>query len=181
MSDLLFVPLDVEITNLNFELGESATRHQAFWTTNNVVKLGNNYDNYRWLLDQLSLDSVSNFTHKIQKSAVRPHLDFFDYGEVTEYIQQLLDNEPSGFHVVLKGNVDSLEIFNGVEWVNPILPKVPIAYLLNLTSCYHRVKEDCMRETLYIHGIINKQKHQELLNRSLNKYGHLAVYRKTGQ
>lgn len=178
MNRLLFVPLDIEITDTNFELGEATTYHQKYWDTRKVVGEENNYERYRWLLDQFSLDSVTTFTHKVQQEPVGSHVDVFGYKTITDEIRQLIINEPSGFHVVLKGNTDSLEIFNGAEWVNPILPKVPFAYLLNLTSCYHRVKEDPLRETLYIKGFINKSKHETLINRSLEKYSHLAVYQK---
>jgi hypothetical protein len=172
MSKLLFLPLDVEVLNTNFELGETATYQQNFWETKKVL----NVNDHQYLLDQFSLDNVTTFTHKIQQEVVKPHVDLFNYGNATEEIQQILDNEPSGFHVVLKGNVDSIEVFDGKRWINPILPKVPMAYLMNLTTCYHRVKEDHMRETLYIKGFINKSKHVELINKSLEKYSHLAVY-----
>ena len=178
MRNLLFVPLDTEIISTNFELGEKVPQNQYYWDTSRVVNHGGNYSQYRWLLDQFSLSKITVFTHKYQTKPVESHLDVYGNRIIAEENQQLIENEPAGFHVVLKGNVDSLEIFDGVEWVIPILPKVPCAYLLNLTSCWHRVKEDHMRETLYIRGIIDKEKHEALIKKNLEKYANLAVYQK---
>ena len=176
-SELLFLPLDIEIDQIDFPHQEQVTYQQRYWHTEQVVKVNEDYSNYRWLLDQLSIERVTSFTHKVQQAAVGPHVDVFDYGKVTPDIQNLIDNEPSGFHVVLKGQADSLEIFTGKRWVNPVLPAVPGIYLMNLTSCRHCVKHDHLRETLYIKGFVNQAKHQALISKNLKKYAHLAVFR----
>ena len=177
MNNLLFLPIDIDFRDVVFDHEEKVTYHQKFWNTEKVVKVGQDYDNHRWLLDQLSLDQVTTFTHKIQQQKVDPHVDVFGHTVVTPEIQQLADNEPSGFHVVLKGQPDSLEIFDGKQWINPVLPKVPMVYLMNLLTCYHRVKHDPGRETLYIKGFINKQKHKDLIDKNLKKYPELAIFK----
>jgi len=171
---LLFVPLDIKVTDINFDLGEKQNYHINHWETFDVIGKENNYQNYNSLLNQLPITDITIFTHKIQKNKIGPHYDY--HGLHDELYKHFKENEPAGYHVVLKGKGDSLEIFNGKEWINPILPKVPIAYLLNLTSCIHRVKEDNSRETLYIQGWLDIKKHNQLIERSLKQYGNLAVY-----
>jgi len=171
---LLFVPLDIDVTLTSFELGEQFIHKQNFWETKYILGKENNYQEYRNLLDQIPIDNLVSFTHKIQQTAVMPHYDY--HGPHNELYKHLIKNEPAGYHVVLNGKCDSLEIFNGKKWVNPILPKIPIAYLLNLTSCIHKVKEDNLRETLYIQGWLDIKKHNQLIERSLKKYADLAIY-----
>ena len=174
MSNLLFVPLDIEVTETRFELGKKENLNHRYWETNEVIGKENNYQNYRSLLDQIPIVNITAFTHKFQQMAVNPHYDYrYNSSELYDHITK---NEPAGYHVVLNGKVDSLEIFNGKEWVTPILPKVPIAYLLNLTSCIHRVKADNLRETLYILGWLDIKKHNQLIESSLKKYADLAIY-----
>jgi hypothetical protein len=174
--NLLFVPLDIEITETDFILGEKQNYHLKLWETYNIIGKEDNYQRYRSLLDQLPITDITLFTYKFQKNKIVPHVDF--QGKKDEEYNHYIENEPSGYHVVLKGQSDSLEIFNGKEWVTTILPKTPIAYVLNLTSCLHRVKEDINRETLYIRGWLDIEKHNSLIERSLKRYGDLAIYSK---
>jgi hypothetical protein len=180
MRDLIFLPLDITISDIEFEVEDKKlTFHQASWDTRNVLGRDNNYKKYRWLLDQLPIVQVNGFTHKIQLKATRPHFDMYpDYNSLSDMHKHIITNEPAGYHVVLKGQPNSLEVFDGKEWVNPILPEGPMAYLLNLTSCLHRVKEDQLRETLYIYGQLDVEKHNLLIERNLKKYGDLAIYKK---
>jgi hypothetical protein len=173
---LLFVPLDVEVTETNFELGERQDSYLEYWESFYVIGKENNYQKYRSLVDQLPFVYITAFAHKIQKTKIGSHYDY--HGESKLMYNHFHENEPAGYHVVLNGKCDSLKIYNDKEWVNPILPHVPIAYLLNITSCLHRVKEDNLRKTLYIQGFLNVKKHNELIERSLKRYGDLAIYSK---
>ena len=176
---LLFVPLDIEVTETSFELGESHTYHQTYWETKHVLGKENNYQQYRNLLDQIPISNITLFTHKFQQKVVNPHWDYYPgINNISDEYKHIVENEPAGYHVVLKGKCDALEIFNGKEWINPVLPKVPVAYLLSLTSCLHRVKEDYMRETLYIKGFLVIVKHKQLIERSVKRYGDLAIYQR---
>lgn len=171
---LLFLPLDIEVTETIFSLGECFTHKQNYWETKHVIGKENNYQEYRSLLDQIPIINMQMFTHKIQQTEVIPHYDY--HGDLDELYKHFVENEPAGYHIVLKGKNDALEVFNGKKWITPILPKVPIAYLLNLTSCIHRVKKDNLRETLYLQGLLNIEKHNQLIERSLKRYGDLAIY-----
>ena len=179
MNNLLFVPLDIQVTEISFELGERQIYHQNFWETKTVLGKENNYQQYRSLLDQIPIVNITTFTHKFQQMIVKPHYDYYHNGNVSDEYNHIVENEPSGYHVVLNGKCDSLEVFDGKEWITPILPQVPIAYVLSLTSCLHRVKEDHIRETLYIKGFLDVEKHQQLIERSIKRYGDLAIYQKT--
>ena len=175
---LLFVPLDIEVVYTEFQLGLKKTYHQGYWETHEVEGKENNYQQYRSLLDQIPITNITSFTHKIQQAVVNAHYDCYpDMKNPTEEHSHIIENEPAGYHVVLKGKNDSLEVFDGKKWINPILPQVPMAYLLSLTSCFHRVKEDHLRETLYIKGFLDIEKHNNLINRSLKRYGDLAIYK----
>jgi hypothetical protein len=176
MNNLLFVPLDIEVTETSFELGEQQSYNQNYWETKAVLGKENNYQQYRSLLDQIPIINFTSVIHKFQQMIVEPHYDYYPNGKVSYEYTHIVENEPSGYHVVLNGKCDSLEVFDGKEWINPIFPQVPIAYVLSLTSCLHRVKEDHMRETLYIKGFLDVSKHNQLIERSLKRYGDLAIY-----
>ena len=174
---LLFVPLDIEVTDPSFELGELHNHNLTSWKTKHVLGKENNYQKYRNLLDQIPISNITLFVHKFQQKIVNPHCDYYpDINHLSDEYKHVAENEPAGYHVVLKGKCDALEIFNGKEWINPVLPKCPVAYLLRLTSCLHRVKEDYMRETLYIRGFLDVEKHNQLIQRSIKRYGDLAIY-----
>ena len=176
MNNLLFVPLDIEVTETSFELGEQKIYHQNYWETKAVIGKENNYKQYSSLLEQIPIANITLFTHKFQQMVVNPHYDYYPNVHSMNEYKYFIQNEPAGYHVVLKGKCDSLEIYNGKDWVTPILPQTPIAYLLSLTSCLHRVKEDYLRETLYIQGWLDIEKHNQLIERSLKKYADLAIY-----
>jgi hypothetical protein len=174
---LLFVPLDITIPNdITFKVGNEDFNRQPFWSTKNIISNNNDYSEYSWLFDQLPFTKIVSFFYKIQQRKVTAHIDHVVSTDTKEQLDLIKASEPAGYHIVLNGKADSLEIFDGKKWVNPILPDAPIAYILNLTSCLHRVKEDYKRTTLYIEGEIDIEKHQMLINRSLEKYSNYAVY-----
>ena len=84
-------------------------------------------------------------------------------------------NEPAGYRIVISGSTDSIEIFNGVEWVVARAPQTPCCYVLNSTSARHRIKEDIGRKMIYIRGFLNREKHLELLSKSYERYKDYAV------
>jgi hypothetical protein len=179
---LLFVPLDIVVPNgMLFKLGDNRHRRQQFWSTHSILGKETNYVEHRWLFDQLPFTEVEIFTHKIQLKEVRPHVDHDVKNSSLEKLELLNSIEPAGYHIVLQGNNNSLEIYNGVNWVTPILPNAPSAYALNLTSCIHRVRTDPGRTTLYIEGKLDVEKHRLLIERSVKKYKELAVYNSTKQ
>jgi hypothetical protein len=181
---LLFLPIDIElpdsILNLNVkkEHKESVrlTKYNPYWNSTIITKSHSIFDTIKPVIDQLPFDNITTVTHKIQDRAVGPHVDVypdmvFQEGE----LDNIKLNEPSGYRILIKGQNGKLEIFNGKDWVAPILPKVPCCYLINSTTTSHRVKEDENRELLYVRGFLNNQKHLELIKKSYIKYGQYAV------
>lgn len=181
MKKLLFLPLDIEVPKFNFSIDDKFLGRQLHWNVHTVLNEGGNYNNFNWLIDNISLERITLFLHKIQTKKVDSHLDMKPLNsDMLEEYKHTVKHEPAGFHILLNGKNDSLEIYTGSQWVTPILPKVPCVYLLNLTSCWHRVKEDPNRETFYIQGYFNTEKHTKLIERNLKIYSDLAIYEYTG-
>jgi hypothetical protein len=77
---------------------------------------------------------------------------------------------------VLNGSPNALSVFDNKEWHNVTLPSVPCCYILNATAGYHKLADDTNRETIYVRGYVDLDKHQALLKRSFEKYKDYAVY-----
>jgi len=176
---LLFVPLDITIpNNPTFKLGDyHVSARQKFWRTRTILGKENNYVEYNWLFDQLPFSKVEIFTYKVQLKAVGPHIDHDIKNSTPEKLDLIKSTEPAGYHILLQGKNNSLEVYNGTDWITPILPNAPFAYALDLTSCVHRVREDPDRTTLYIEGSLDREKHKLLIERSIRKYKSFAVYK----
>ena len=109
-----------------------------------------------------------------------PHFDVYLNSKFIEEeeLNNIQENEPCGYRLVLKGSTDALEVFDGEKWICPILPSVPCCYLIDSTRLKHRVKNDPGRELLYFRGLVDKTKHLKLIEKSMKKYGDLAIYLK---
>lgn len=177
--NLLFLPIDIDLSQLKFYQEDRSVElkeYNPYWSSTPVDKKSIANTGFDKILDQLPFTHITTLTHKIQQRAVERHVDVypsmtFEKGEL-EHIKQ---NEPCGYRFVLKGNVDSLEVFNGREWIVARVPDVPCCYLLNSTAGYHKVKEDVDRETIYVRGFVDIEKHQSLIEKSLKKYRDYAI------
>ena len=176
---LLFLPIDIDLSNFDFTQFDKSTELTAFnpyWdsssiTEDTVIKNGFNH-----ILDQLPFIKITTLTYKEQKGIVGEHVDV--YPEMIfqpNEIEHIKLNEPSGYRIVISGSTDSIEIFNGVEWVVAQAPQTPCCYVLNSTSARHRIKEDIGRKMIYIRGFLNREKHLELLSKSYKRYKDYAV------
>jgi hypothetical protein len=56
------------------------------------------------------------------------------------------------------------------------MPEETDVYVLGHTSTIHGVEEDSERLTFFMHLEIDADKHQEILQRSLNKYKEYAIF-----
>lgn len=172
---ILFLPIDIDLSNFNFKQFDNSIKlkstYNPFWDStvispDTIVK--NEFDK---ILNQLPFKKVTVLTHKIQQRPVGPHVDvypdmMFEEGEL-EHIKQ---HEPSGYRFVLVGQADSVEVFNGKDWVTALTPTVPCCYLLDSTTAKHRVKSDPSRTIIYVRGILDTDAHQMLIDRSYSKY-----------
>jgi hypothetical protein len=177
--NLLFLPIDIDLSELEFSQEDRSIElreYNPYWSSTPVDSqsiLKNNFDK---ILNQLPFNQITTLTHKIQQKGVESHIDVYPSMTFKEgEFSHIKENEPCGYRFVLKGLADSLEIFNGQEWITASLPDIPCCYLLNSTSAYHRVKEDPNRETIYVRGFIDSEKHKKLINRSYKKYNEHAI------
>ena len=182
LNEILFCPLDIEIENIEFDsfIGTPVvSKYNPYWNSTFIFKETIKKNNFDKVIEQLPFDKIRHLQYKIQQQTVDSHVDVYPEMKFApgEY-KHILDTEPAGYRFVVKGEIDSLEIFNGKEYVVAALPKVPCGYILNSTSAIHRVKEDESRTTIYIRGWLNKERHLELLKRSYEKFSSYVVLKK---
>lgn len=172
---ILFLPIDIDLSNFNFTQFDNSikldSKYNPFWDStvispDTIVK--NEFDK---ILNQLPFKKTTVLTHKIQQRPVSPHVNvypdmMFEDGE----LKHIKHHEPSGYRFVLVGQLDSVEMFNGKEWVPALTPAVPCCYLLDSTTAKHRVKSDTGRTIIYVRGILDSNAHQMLIDRSYNRY-----------
>ena len=176
---LLFLPVDIDLTDLDFTIGDRSIElkeYNPYWSStpiSDIVKLSQGFDK---ILSQLPFTKITTLTHKIQQRKVEGHVDVYPSMtfEEGEY-EHIKDNEPCGYRFVLQGSLTALKVFNGREYVIAKLPKTPCCYLLNSTQGKHSVDEDIGREIIYVRGFIDKEKHNELINRSMIKYQEYVI------
>lgn len=180
---LLFLPIDIQVKNISFKRTDNLKKvpaqifQPAWWDSAILDSASLNY--FSDIIEQLPYDKISIVMHKFQNSPVGSHLDVYPNMKIDPMeLANINDNEPCGYRLVLNGKDDVLEIFDGVNWLTPKLPSVPCCYLINSTRLRHRVKDDPGREVLYFRGIINKDRNQELIEKSLKVYKDHAVYSK---
>lgn len=185
---LFFCPIDLEI--LNFELPAIYQKKEWMWwsseyLTEEIAKsassplrkdLDTSYQPIFDIIKQLPLIEFDMVRFSRQMKQISPHCDIYKSQVSEDAFNHYSDTEPSGYRVVLKGSTSALKVFANGSWHRPILPKLPMCYIINTTKCIHSVDDDPDRITLYVRGKIDKEKHLELLSKSLEKYDHLAIW-----
>jgi len=180
MKNLLFLPIDIDLSQLNFKQLDDSNKSgkwQGWWDATFISEDTVKQTGFDKILNQLPHTRITRLFHKIQTKAVESHLDcqsdmIYENGEY-EYLKNI---EPGGYRLVLNGSPKALWVFDNKEWHNVTLPCVPCCYVLNATSGYHKLDADPNRETIYMRGYVDEAKHQELLKRSFEKYKDYAVY-----
>lgn len=177
---ILFLPIDIDLTNFNFAQFDKSTKvtstYKTFWESteisdNTIVK--NNFDA---VLQQLPFKKITVLTYKVQQRRVAPHVDVYpDMLLEPNELEHIKEHEPAGYRFVLSGAADSVEVFDGTKWITALSPTVPCCYLLNSTTAIHRVKSDPGRTIIYVRGILDTEKHNALIERSYNKYKDFAI------
>lgn len=175
---ILYLPIDITVPEINVsEITSTISRegrYQPFWKTVDITDL--RLANLQIIIDQLPFEKVTNIYFKEQTKPALPHYDVYPdmKFEDGEY-KHILDNEPIGYRVVLIGNKDKVFIKSKETFKPAIVPNIPGCYLLNSTESLHMVKDDPGRKIIYFRGFVNKEKHRALIERSLEKYKHLAI------
>ena len=177
MKNLLFLPIDLDTSYLN-NLILSNTEHKPiwnpFWSVSNV-ELTVNILNF---CEQLPIIKVDKFYFKTQFGNVGVHKDTNKSKCDPILYENLSSNEPAGFHIIIKGSKNLLHVFNGESFIRASLPKTTNSYVMNATETLHRVNEDENRQTIYIRGIIDSNRHKEFIKSNLEKYHNYAIYKK---
>jgi len=180
MNNLLFLPVDIELTNFTFKRYNNSLEQNSFnlwWSASVILDDCVEKNDFNIVLDQLPFTQITRITHKIQTALVHPHVDVMpEMGLKNEEFDHIKNNEPCGYRLVIVGQHDKLKVHNGKEWVTARLPIVPCCYLLNSTIGRHKVDVDENREIIYIRGFVDPEKHQEIINRSLEKYKDYAIF-----
>jgi hypothetical protein len=181
LDKILFCPLDTELDKIEFSVVDGTpviSKYNPYWNSTLISDETIKKNNFDEVLKQLPFEKISNLQYKIQQQTVDSHVDVYPEMKFApgEY-KHILDTEPSGYRFILKGAVDSLEVFDGTLWITTRVPKIPCAYILNSTSAIHKVKEDKERTTIYVRGWLNKERHLALLEKSLEKYSQYVVWK----
>jgi hypothetical protein len=177
---LLFLPIDIDLTGIEkFQQLDKSIKVKAFnswWESTLITDKTAEINEFNKITDQLPFTKITALTHKIQTEPVPAHIDVyssmaFEPGEG----ENILANEPAGYRFVVYGKTDSLELFTGKEWVTAHVPSVPCCYLINSTTGRHRVKYDENREIIYVRGILDPERHQALIQKSMEKYKEFSI------
>lgn len=183
---LLYLPIDIDLSGLSFTRSDNLEKvpvqlYQPKWWDAAILNSESiEKNNLLPIVNQLPYDKITLITHKFQNEPVGPHFDVYPGMRIpVDEQENIKENEPCGYRIVLKGSTNVLKIHNGKEWLIPKVPASPCCYLINSTALKHQVLDDPGREILYLRGIINKEKNQQLIERSLKTYGDYAVYQET--
>lgn len=180
MKNLLFLPVDINLCSLGFVQKEDSEKNNAFnpwWNSTFISDESIRKNGFDQILNQLPFTKITRLFYKTQKTAVGRHVDVMPQMtmEENEY-NHILSNEPCGYRIVLNGSLDKLKIYNNNKCMTAVLPSIPICYLINSSKLYHSVEADLHRETIYIRGFLDADKHKLLIKKSLEKFKNYAIY-----
>ena len=193
MKNLLFLPIDIDIPILKFlelENVMSDVKGSSFWDYEQLLDTQstdpypwkNDLDNirqtYKDIIMSLPFQSLENVRLSIQSKIVRPHIDVSEETKnlCLENYFNYVENEPSGYRIVISGNKSSLRLIVSGKMIATELPKIPCIYLINATSCRHFIHEDIGRKSIYIRGKIKHEEHMALIEKSFTRYKKLAIF-----
>ena len=192
MSKLLWCPID--LPKFPSKLAVKTEKNWRFWDYVNLTERleGNAYqrtairqeivNEYPELIEWLSLfpiKSIRNLKFNIQTAAVVSHLDFTKREDDEELFLNNNENEPCGYRILLNGRRENCLYMSDSRYGEKIyctMPEETDVYVLRHTDGWHGTEEDVNRQLLFLHIEVDPEKHQELLKRSLDKYGKYAVY-----
>jgi len=189
MKNLLWCPIDLPRIPNSFD--EVKGDKWIFWNkTNFTEKRETPYDTSQWTeyarnkypkfiewFECLPYKSIRNVKFNYQIDIVKPHIDFTK-PELKPYLyQNNVDNEPCGYRILISGKRTGAVyvVDNGIK-IPCVMPNDTDVYVLGHTSTLHGVEEDIDRQTMFIHIEIDKDRHQEILKRSVEKYKQYAIW-----
>ena len=175
MKQLLFLPVDLDIILLN-NIRQKNPRYlpnwNPFWNVSEI-EITSDIQNF---CKQLPINEISLIYYKIQEKVVNVHKDTNKKNCDPILYQNLYDNEPAGFHIILSGKKDALSVFNGTTFVRTNMPETTNSYIMGITNTLHKVDDDPGRLTIFIRGFIDAEKHKIFVSKNLEKYSNYAIY-----
>jgi hypothetical protein len=192
LNRLLFCPIDIDIPfRLDFEIRNEVNNPEgaSFWKSDHLLdkisyndqpaswkELSGDKQIYKKIINSLPFIDLHHVRLSVQDRPVLAHVDVAKENYSDNDYQKYLELEPCGYRLVISGSKDSLYVINGKP-IQTILPKIPCLYVINSTTCQHFVSGDIGRKVLYVRGLLDKNKHHSLLNRSLEKYNEYAIWK----
>ena len=189
MSEILFMPIDIPFDD---SLNEYIDTHEYDFTfsTWNVMKLTEQTKNYAVaeFKDHVQNDIITylnNFPyteyinvkfHQAKENIATPaHVDLV-HSENNKFKNHLQDNEPCGYRIFVKGDTSKLYVINSVgEKIYCSFPDTSV-FVIRHTDGIHGADPDENRIVLFLSGLIDKDKHEEILQRSKEKYKEYIIY-----
>jgi hypothetical protein len=202
MKNILWMPVDLPMFEYGKEVIEDFKQAKTFMPLGSIfeaqrltTKTSENYGIETWLPDLTDsqrkladyIDQYLPFDHLINVKIHHPtktrpadhfHYDFAFPEKNPELYQHNQDMEPCGYRLILQGNrTGDLRIIKNDQSVVPILPPNTDWYVLGHTSTPHsNIGYPADRYIVFCHAWINKQRHTELIERSLAKYKNYTVF-----
>lgn len=179
--DIIYTPIDIDISDLEISFVEGRdviSKFNPYWgatyLSDSVIKR-NGLDR---ILDQLPITKIGNIQYKVQQKAVGSHLDVYPAMQFCEgELENIRANEPAGYRILIKGSHETLEIFDGKDWITARMPDIPCCYLIDSTAGHHKVKDDPDRTLIYVRAMLDKVKHLALIEKSVEKFPNYAIKR----
>jgi len=189
MKNLLWCPIDIPKIPNSFN--ECVGEKWLFWNkTNFTEKQETPYNISQWTkhaletypefikwFEYLPYKSIRNIKFNVQMEAVKPHIDFTQPKLKPELFENNVDNEPCGYRILIAGKRNnSLYVMNKDSKIYCNMPDDTDVYVLGHTSTLHGVEDELGRKTIFVHIEIDKDKHNEILMRSVEKYKQYAIW-----
>lgn len=135
---------------------------------------------FDFVTQYLPFDQLVNLKiHRQYRDTTGVHIDFANPNDNILLFENNKINDPCGYRMVVAGSRHgSLHVENSKgEKVYPTLPDTTDWYCIGSTNVKHAVEKlEVGRMIIFTHGWINANTHNEIINRSLEKYGEYAVW-----
>ena len=199
--DILWMPIDLPVFDMKDELvndfsvdfiadakdydvrGQLFLEHSNNYSISKVKEGLTNSQNH--LIDYCKTnlpftDLVNIKIHHIKTTGMKLHIDFGDPEKNLELFNHTNEHEPCGFRMIIKGTKSGdMVVSTNDKIIVPTMPDETDWYALNYTEGLHGSNPSSTdiddRYVLFCMGWIDKDKHKELINRSIDKYSDFIV------
>ena len=125
-------------------------------------------------------DLVNIKIHHITTTGMKLHVDFGDPTKNPELYKHTQEHEPCGFRMVIQGTKSGdVAVTNNDEVIVPRMAEDTDWYAISHTGTLHgtpsNIEDIEDRYVLFVQGWVDKEKHNELISKSIDKYKDLIV------